>query len=269
MKKFITSALFLFLFGSLWAQTNGDEKQIVIALSDPSKPGKLRISAISGSITVKGYNGKEVIVRALPKTEKSEEVKANKDGLKRIPNDSFRLQASEENNQVNVSSNANGNSVDFEVMVPQKFSLSVKTVNDGDVIVENVDGEIEATNVNGPITLRNVGGTVVANTINGDLLVTMNRVDANVPMAFSNLNGDIDITFPANIKATAKIRSDRGEIYSDFDMNVLPNKAEVKKESGGKYTSYSIEKGVVVEINGGGPEFLFKNMNGDVIIRKK
>ena len=42
------------------------------------------------------------------------------------------------------------------------------------------------------------------------------------PMAFANLNGDVDVTFPADLKATVRLHADNGEIYSDFDVDVTP-----------------------------------------------
>ena len=126
---------------------------------------------------------------------------------------------------------------------------------------------MEVSNVNGPITFTDVSGSVLCNTVNGDIIANFKKVTANEPMAFVTLNGNVDVTFPSGIKASAKMKSDRGEIYTDFDMTMTKSKPEPR--SSGKKYEISINSWVYGDINGGGPEYTFKNMNGDILIRKK
>ena len=88
-------------------------------------------------------------------------------------------------------------------------------------------------------------------------------------MAFSSMNGDLDITFPKDFKADVKVKSDRGEIFTDFDLKTKPNTATVTKGENSRGNAYrvKVEKWITGSINGGGAELLFKNFNGDVIIR--
>ncbi len=37
-------------------------------------------------------------------------------------------------------------------------------------------------------------------------------------MSFSTMNGDVDVTMPGDVKARVKLKSDNGEIYSDFEV---------------------------------------------------
>src|SRR5215472_10561882 len=46
------------------AQTTSNGDRVSVNLSDPSRPALVKASLISGGITVKGYDGKEVIVEA-------------------------------------------------------------------------------------------------------------------------------------------------------------------------------------------------------------
>ena len=57
---------------------------------------------------------------------------------------------------------------------------------------------LSVTGYDGNVTLTDIGGTVLINTVNGNILATFNSVAADKPMAFSNVNGDIDISYPAN-----------------------------------------------------------------------
>jgi hypothetical protein len=87
-------------------------------------------------------------------------------------------------------------------------------------------------------------------------------------MAFTTLHGDVDISFPGNTKFNTKIKSDRGDIFTDFDMTVDNSKPKVEQKSSSGTYRVSIDEWVYGKINGGGPEMLFKNMHGNIYIRK-
>jgi DUF4097 and DUF4098 domain-containing protein YvlB len=267
----------------------------VVPLTDPAKPALIKADVLMGGITVKGYDGKEVIVEAKVRERSltdeddedqeaieaiqavvAEEVKEEKDkarkiaGMKKIGVVSTGLEVEESNNVVSISAESWKYAVDITIQVPRASSLELHSTNDGDIVVENVSGEIEVENVNGSNTLRNISGNAVVNTVNGDVTVTMTRVTPDKPMSFSSMNGDVDVTLPADIKANVKMKSQQGEIYSDFDIALkpVPQKAEEVSKSGkGKYR-ISFEKHIYGAINGGGPEYAFNTFNGDVFIRK-
>jgi DUF4097 and DUF4098 domain-containing protein YvlB len=190
--------------------------------------------------------------------------------MKKLGVVSTGLEVEESNNLVSISAESWKYAVDITIQVPRTSSLELHSTNDGDIVVENVGGEIEVENVNGSNTLRNISGNAVVNTVNGDVTVTMTRVTPDKPMSFSSMNGDVDVTLPADIKANVKMKSQQGEIYSDFDITLkqAPQKAEEVSKSGkGKYR-ISFEKNIYGAINGGGPEYAFNTFNGDVFIRK-
>ena len=191
--------------------------------------------------------------------------------MKHIPMTSTGLNIEAENNQVRVSTDSYQRTIDLTITVPTHTSLSLHSVNDGNIVVSGVDGELDINNVNGEVDLKNIGGSVVAHALNGHVLVTFNRVDPQKPMAFSSLNGDIDVTFPADFKANVSLRTDNGEVYSDFDVKVqatAPQQTvEDNRGKGGKYR-VKIDKTVKGTINGGGQEIQFKNFNGNIYIRK-
>jgi DUF4097 and DUF4098 domain-containing protein YvlB len=137
--------------------------------------------------------------------------------------------------------------------------------------VENVNGEIEVENMNGEVKLANVGGTVVANSTNGSITAVLNKVNPDKPLSFATFHGDIDITLPADIKATLKIKSTQGEVFSDFDIalkSVPVKPEETSRKEGGKYR-IELDRSVYGTINGGGPELKLQNFSGDIYIRKK
>ena len=252
---------------------NDLKEQISVALTDPSKPGSLDVKIIRGSIHIVGYAGKEVIVDAVSK-EGREKNEVSKDeaakGLKRISSgrNGLDLTIEEEKNNVSIKVAIPKNPINLTIKVPMNFDLRVGTVNEGDVKIENVSGEMEISNVNGAIQLTNVSGSVVANTVNGNLKGNFKAINQTAPMAFSTLNGAVDITFPASSKFDVKLKSDRGEIYSDFDIDVDKTVPKTVRTSNEGMQKVSISDWVQGKVNGGGKEVMMKNMNGNIYVRK-
>ncbi|MDC6384074.1 hypothetical protein D2V93_16930 [Flagellimonas taeanensis] len=266
IKSIIVVALVLFT-GVLSAQ----EKEIdlfAIPLSNPGQAGKLELNQISGSISVTGYEGKEVIVKVAV-AEDGKSSNKEKNGMKRVGGSGLNISAEEKNNVVRINNEMWSNETDFDIKVPYNFSLKLSTVNNGDISVLGVSGDLEISNVNGGISLQNVEGAVSANTTNGPVKVDFKRMGNMTDMAFSSFNGNVEVTFPNAIKASVKAKSDMGDVYTDFDMDISENKPLVdKKQTSGSY-KVKLEQWVKGKINGGGPELLFKTFNGDIMIKSK
>jgi hypothetical protein len=190
-------------------------------------------------------------------------------GMKKIPNVGLGLSVEESQNVVRIESESWRRSIDLKIKVPANTSLKLATVNDGDIAISGVSGDLELSNTNGSITVHAAAGTVVANTVNGEVNVTFAQFNATKSMAFSTLNGDIDVTLPPAINADVRMSSDNGEIYSDFELKLQPRPSQVKEERGGagKF-KVTIGKEVYGTIGSGGADLLFKTFNGDIYIRK-
>jgi len=249
-------------------QTQSGGDRIPVALSDPSRPARVKVGMVNGGITVKAYEGKEVVVEA---RVRNRENSRNEGGPKRLSISTTGLSVEEENNEVNINTDSYMHPIDVTVSVPAHTSLKLRAVNDGDIVVTGVDGDLDVDDVNGSVTLNNVSGSAVAHALNGHLHATFTRVDPQKAMAFSSLNGDIDITFPADLKANVSIRSDQGDVFSDFEVQLKAASSQPVVEDGrghgGKYR-VKIDKTVHGTINGGGPEIQFRNFQGQIYIRK-
>jgi hypothetical protein len=270
MKRSIISLIFLMLSAPLFAQSTSPE-EIRVPLTKPNETGTLDINLVFGSIKVTGTKSKEVVIKASA-DERATRSRGREDvnGLKRIPNTNLGITVTEQNNRVNVSTEYVNRMVILEVQVPQNFSLRLSTVNGGNLVVSNVNGNFELSNVNGHILLEDVSGNAVANTTNGRVKANFLKWDGKSPMAFSTLNGNVDITLPANAKFSTKLRSDRGEVYTDFDMVREAGQPQAKsgaRSEGGLY-KVSTAEFIQGKVNGGGPEIMVKNMNGNIYLRK-
>ncbi len=195
--------------------------------------------------------------------------KGDKNGLKRIGGGTLDLEISENANFVKVTSDSWNNKCNLTLEVPNGMDMTLHTYNDGDIDISNVQGEIELTNYNGEITAENISGSVVATTYNGEIKVTFDKITDSTPMSFVTYNGDIDITFPATLKASLKMKTQQGEIMTGFDVKLLPAAPIQKADSKGGTYKITIDDWVKGDVNGGGPEVIMRNYNGDILVRKK
>jgi hypothetical protein len=268
--KFAGLVLFSLMIGNSSFGQSESTEQLIVPLSSPGKPYSLKVHLVTGSIKVVSYEGKDIIINVSPRAaENGEESKASENGMKRIStHGSFEVTAKEADNMVIVNTGNPEKAIDLDLKIPQDVKLKLGTVNDGEIDVENVVGELEVNNVNDKITLTNISGSVVANTVNGDVTVTFKAIDPKAPMAFSTLNGDINVTLPADAKANLKLKSDNGDVFSDFDIDIdkTPPKVDKINQPG----MYKIKKDdwVSGKINGGGPEIMMKNMQGNIYVKK-
>ena len=262
----LLAASSIFAAQSLHAQS---PDRISVPLSDASRPATIHVSLVNGGITVKAGDTKDVVVEALVRGSRRERGDDSQ-GMHRVPISSTGLTVEQENNQVRISTESYARDIDLTITTPRQANLHLQAVNSGNIVVEGVDGEFDLNDVNGHIDLNNVSGSAVAHALNGHLIASFTRVNGK-PMAFSSLNGKIDVTFPADLKANVTIKCDQGNVYSDFDV-ALQNGApqtvvEDSTKNGGKYR-VRIDRAVHGTINGGGPEYQFTNFQGSVYIRK-
>src|SRR2546425_1741978 len=267
---FIAIAVSAWSGALVWSQdANGD--RITVSWSDPSRPGLLKVNLIQGGITVKTHSGNNVIVEGRSRGGNNRRpAPPDAGGLRRIDGPASGLVVEESNNVISVATQSFSRFVDLDIQVPSKTSLNLKTMNGGNIVIEGVDGEIEVTNMNGGGTLNNISGSVVAHLMNGKVVASLRQTTANKPMAFTSMNGNIDVTLPPSLKANMKMRTDNGEIYSDFDIQNPPSNGPTTTDNRSRGGPFRVEldKNVLGAVNGGGPDFDLRTLNGNIYIRK-
>jgi hypothetical protein len=296
MKKslmLIAPVIFLIVAGTAIPAQEGTPERAVVSFSNPAKPGTVEVDLREGSITVRGYEGKDVIVEArwreklliqedkevaaaLAEEELDEEERAKRKaqaekakGMKMLQVESTALTVEEEENVVRVEVDEGKRAVDLVIQVPFSTTLRLDS-GDGDVTVERVDGEIEVDSSDGSITLNNVSGPVVADSSDGEIKAVFGKVTPGKPMSFSTMEGDIDITLPFDVKASLKLKSEEGKVFTDFDIRPTPSqqkKEQDERKEGGGYR-VSFEKVSLGMINGGGVEIQLTTYEGDIYVRK-
>jgi len=280
------SALLLLLYSaSGQAQSNQAKEQITreFTLTADAARSTLALYNISGSVTVQGYAGNKVLVEAT-KTIRADDAKTLEIGKNEAklgftqhgdsvvvylagPFDSRPHQNDRRNwNHKDIDYRYD---FDFVVKVPYQVNLSVSTVNNGEVLVQDVTGPLHVSNVNGAIALKNAKGTTQAHTVNGNVDATY---AANPPGASSyrTINGKIRVHYPASLGANLHFKSMHGEFYTDFaNAEILPVQVTKNQEGRGGGTVYKLTKNTAVRIGKGGPDFRFETLNGDVTVSKQ
>ena len=145
----------------------------------------LAIDNVFGSIEVKGTEGNAVelvVKKTLRAATKAKLELARKEvtldtteqpgSLKFYVNGPFRCQCEDGCNGSHWDEPGYMVIWDFELRVPRKMDLDLRTVNSGDIRVADVTGAYSVRNVNGKIEMTNVGGSGKAHTVNGSVKVT-------------------------------------------------------------------------------------------------
>jgi DUF4097 and DUF4098 domain-containing protein YvlB len=266
-----TLTAFLLCTAAAFSQDAAPDR-VTVPFSDPARPKTLRVGLINGSITVKGYDGKDAIVEARPDSGRHRRERAERtDGLRRIDVAGTGLTVEESENVIKVGTRSVNDGVQLNIQVPFNTSLKLSTVNGGDIVVDHIVGDVELEDTNGKITATHISGTAVVNALNGKVLVSLDKVTGGKAMSFSSLNGDIDVTLPADVKAKVKLKTDNGAVYSDFDiqMDASARKPVMQESDSGKGRfRVQFDRAMFGLINGGGADLSLTTFNGNIYIRK-
>ncbi|MEP1094910.1 MAG: DUF4097 family beta strand repeat-containing protein [Cyclobacteriaceae bacterium] len=151
----------------------------------------------------------------------------------------------------------------YKLRVPKNSGVYARTVNQGDVLIKNIDGVIRANNVNGDVDIENARDVRAASTVNGD--VTINFLEnPKESVDFNTVNGDFNFELPKNLNAKIYFDSMNGDMYSAFDYKKLSPKIEKSSKNG----KFKIGTKTGVEIGAGGPELSFRSINGNVYLKR-
>jgi hypothetical protein len=243
---------------------NGAE-QLVLSLSRPTEPGVLILQHHKGRVRVTGYDGEVVVVNAALRYPDT--TGAGTD-VRPLPGQALKLHALEKNNVVTISTNSHERTIDLEIRVPHSFSLHIEKYDSGTVSAYYLRGEIEITSAAGGVHLTDITGSAVISTVDGDIFLRFAEVTPHVPMAFTSVGGNIDVAFPRNLSAVVKMRTDHGEIMSDFDIETARRRSETEVSQSTGIRRAFLEQWTHGTIGGGGPQLLFRSYHGNIIIRK-
>jgi hypothetical protein len=236
----------------------------------------LDVDNVQGSIRVTGYDGSTVEMIA-DKTIRAE----SQDRLSQAQHE-VRLDIQDKQDTISVfvdqpgherstnsSSHSNWSdrgyevSFNYEFRVPRQIAVRLRTINDGDIRVEDINGDFDVNNINGGIEMSSMSGSGRAHTINGGVRVTFRNNPRN-DSHFGSLNGNIEVTFPQSLSADVRFKTFNGGVYTDFPVTGVPVTLNASQRRDGRLV-YKNEY-QLARIGNGGPTLEFDGFNGDVRI---
>lgn len=281
MKSLVIFAVLVFVPASCALSHDTEDKQEIRKVLHFAGSQELRsilVDNIRGSINVSGYDGDsvELVVHRTNFADSEDKLAEAKEKV--------TLDIKEEKDRILLYVDApwrNGDCIeyrgwhyhgydvqmDFELRVPSRTSVYVKTVNDGDIKVEGMEGAFEVQNVNGGVTMLNIIGAGKACTVNGSVEVVFSKKPEK-DCKFRTVNGKVDVEFPADLSAVLDLKTMNGSVYTDFDVVGLPPKPALA-ESHGKRKVYLSDRSFAARVANGGPELSFETLNGNVHILKR
>ncbi|HYL35752.1 MAG TPA: DUF4097 family beta strand repeat-containing protein [Bryobacteraceae bacterium] len=272
MKHLSILIFLLYAGGPGWSQ-DAQPDRVTVPFSDPARPKTLKASLLNGSITVKGYDGKDAIIEARAESNRSRRAgrPERSDGLRRIDTGATGLVAEESDNVITVGTRQINEPVSLTIQVPLDTTLKLHLVNGREINVDRIAGDVEIDSTNGSATATHISGAALVHALNGKVLVSFDKLASDKPMSFSSLNGDIDVTLPGDAKARVRLKTDNGAAYTDFDitLDASSRKPIVQDNTSGrgKYR-VQFDRTLYGAINGGGPELQLTTFSGSIYLRK-
>jgi hypothetical protein len=203
---------------------------------------------MNGGISIKGWERNEILMRAKIQTSAATQAEADAlAGQIRIETAGSKISASGPKNRDNAWW-----SVSYEIFVPLRSNLSLKTHNGG-ISITDVTGRLEFNALNGGVSLKRVGGSVKGGTTNGGLSVELagDRWDGEA-MDVSTTNGGVSVSIPENYSAHLETGTVNGHLSIDFPVTV---QGDITKE-------------LAVNLGSGGATIRAMTTNGGVKIRR-
>lgn len=203
----------------------------------------------NGGIQVKGWNRNEVLVRSRVEVWAPTEAEARSlAGQVSVTTAGGAIQASAPD-----FGRDRGWSVTYEVFVPHRTDLTLKTHNGG-LRVADVTGDIGFDAQNGGVSLARLAGTVKGQTTNGGLKIELAGTRwEGTELNVTATNGGVSIEVPENYSARLEAGTVNGRISVDFPVTVQGN----------------IRRQLSIELGGGGPLIRAYTTNGGVSVRRK
>ncbi|HZU11420.1 MAG TPA: DUF4097 family beta strand repeat-containing protein [Chloroflexota bacterium] len=258
---------------------------VTTGVFDVGSPAALQVNTVSGEVRVRVHD--EPVIR----------VHAEKNGSPRARRGTT-IEHRTEGNTLILRTRGGGDhgtpgwvgnnlaSVDYDITVPRRCSVRVKTVSaevdvrgpEGALNLETVSGEVDAEDVRGDLAISTVSGDITVSRAAGELTLRTTSGDADVrdsslhdfnlhtvsgdltietPLRrgahyqAKTVSGDLDLIVPRDTGVTVVMKSMSGDVESE-----LP--AEVISKGKHKWTG---------RINGGGATIEMNSVSGDLSIR--
>lgn len=209
------------------AASSPESSSARVKFSDPAKPATVRVVLPMGEVRITGTDGDEVVVTS-SLDAKGETAEVDADGFRRL-DEEMAFELKEKDNVVSLAlvgeHQAFGHGAEFNLRVPRRANVVVRSQLGGDIHISGVEGEIEVNGMNTSVNLTDIGTCAVVNTMNGEVVAKFRQTPTK-PVSITSLNGEIDLQLPADAKANVRLRTHHGTVRTNFPDTVLVTKTE-------------------------------------------
>lgn len=281
MKKTILLVTILILsVGTLAAkeQTFSEKIEKTWEIQNPSKDFLIVVDNVFGSVTVEGTKSKKMSAEIQKKiwARSEEQMKKAKEEVKLdIIKETQVIELYVDGPFRDKHDDMHGHSYnerrykvnyDFVLKVPRDVSIEVRTVNGGQIQVEDVRGNFDIHNVNGGIKMSKIRGSGEAITVNGPVTCRFEK-NPEADCEFKSINGDIKLYFANPLSSDISFDTLNGDMYSDFEVTTVTSSSLEKKKKNGK-SMYKLKSPMRVRSGDGGPLIAAGGINGDLYVLK-
>lgn len=252
---------------------------------DNSSTSSMEISLNANKVTIIGHDKNEIIIESLgtktldkekdeyiKQQEKGDERPERAEGLKPLTptmndNTGLGIMVEKQGNHIRISSKMFMISDQYKITVPNKVKLVINDVyhyteSKFNYELSNLENELNVTSINSNFTIDNISGPLVLNTTNGNVEVKYRELKTTKPISIVTVNGYVDLTLPASVKADVQFQTIQGKAYTDFDIQ--------SGDDNSGMTFPNMEMFLLNgKINGGGVKININSVNGDIYLRKK
>jgi hypothetical protein len=256
-----------------------DEKESIQKTFSTTGSGgrKLLVDDISGYIHITGHSGSEVRVTI------EKHILANYNEAVAEAKRDVKMDMSQQGNFVRLYEDgpfrtANGTNYrgddyygyrvvwNMDIEVPTDTELVVKSVNHGDIVIKKTTGDYDIHGLNGGIDMEDVAGSGLVSTLNGKVKVIYSRNPVKATN-FHTLNGTVDVYFQNSPDADLHFKKLNGEIYTDFELTLLPESGS--SDSRNARWVYRSNREIAGRAGKGGPKLSFETLNGHIRLHSK
>ena len=209
--------------------------------------GTVRLKTFSGRVNITAAGGDQVVIHAVRR--------AKPDRLRDIKLDiqqSGNTVTIDANHRVVERDNDNVVETDFEIQVPSRANLDIRTFS-APVNISGVTGNLVVDGFSSGIELTDISGPVRVKTFSGGVEVSARSWNDGDDLNVNTFSGGVTLTLPANARGNIEFDSFSGRFNSDLPVTMTS----------------SSRRNFRGALNGGGStDFHLKTFSGSVNIRR-
>jgi DUF4097 and DUF4098 domain-containing protein YvlB len=225
------------------------EEKVPYQFESSAQP-RLSLKNINGSLTIEGWDKKQIEVVALKSASPAE----------RLEEIDIRCEMNNDHLRIEVEIDDDGNwtrgqsaSVDFTIRVPHGTRVDAVELVNGSIEITGLGGDVEVSSVNGDVVGENLGGDVELATVNGDVsLLATGKTDS---IRMHSVNGGVILTLPKKFDARIQAGTVHGSIRAEGGLDV-----DATTFSGTSMNATIGKGGIKVDLN---------TVNGSIEIRRE